>query len=115
MAKKKSIFKNVPSKYVALGIASLLLNVVLIGVMVVGNVLERSGTFDYATVNSGITKMCSDAFRQTVEKTSKQRGESDDAVKKTLAGLDYPCLNKGSQPYYEDGMNKYLKSLGLNP
>lgn len=115
MAKKKSIFKNIPSKYVALGIASLLLNVVLIGVMVVGNVLERSGTFDYATVNSGIDKMCSETFRKTVERSSKDKGDSENDTKKQIALVDYPCKNNGAGSYYENGYNEYVRSLGLNP
>lgn len=113
MAKKKSAFKNIPNKYIALGVASLLLNIVLVGVMVFGNVLERSGTFDYATVNSGITKMCSDTFRATVEKYDKSGGQSEKDIKTNLASLDYSCKNNGAASYYEDGFNRYLKSIGL--
>lgn len=112
---KKSRLKNVPRSYIAIGVASLLLNAIFIGVIVVGNVLESSGSFDYATVNSGIDRMCSEEFRETIVKDNETRGASANESGMRLAVVDYPCSNNGAQPYYEKGFREYAASLGLKP
>jgi len=115
MVKKKSSLKNIPSSYKAIGFASLVLNVILLGTILVGNVLEASGKFDYATVYSGIDRMCSDGFRQTVAATSKEQGDSENEKGLRLALIDFPCTNNGAKEYYEKGYKEYVTSLGLKP
>ena len=115
MVKKKSLFKNVPRPLLAVGFASLTLNAIFIGIVIVGNVLEASGEFDNATVYSGIERMCSEEFRQNVIKTSKEQGESVNDSGMRLALVDFPCSNNGAKEYYENGVKEYAKSLGLKP
>lgn len=115
MKRNKSLFKNVPRPLLALGIASLLLNAIFIGIIIVGNVLESSGELDYARVYDGIERMCSDEFRQTVIERSKERGYSENDSGMQLALVDFPCSNNGAKEYYEKGLKDYALSLGLKP
>lgn len=115
MAKKKSLFKNVPHPLLAVGFASLALNAIFIGIIIVGNVLEASGEFDNATVYSGIERLCSEEYRQSVIESSKERGESANDSGMRLALVDFPCSNNGAKEFYEKGVEDYAKSLGLEP
>lgn len=115
MVKKKSAFKSIPGKYKAIGFASLALNAIFIGVIGVGNVLEASGKFDYAMAYDGIERMCSDKFRQTVEKSSVEQGDTANEKGLRLALVDFPCTNNGAKEYYEKGYKEYVTSLGLKP
>lgn len=115
MAKKKSLFKNIPRSFLAIGFVSLTLNAILLGIIVVGNVLEATGSFDYATVNVGVERMCSDEFRKTVEKDAKNQGVSENEQGIRVALVDFPCSNNGADKYYKEGFKAYAGSLGLKP
>ncbi len=115
MAKKKSLFKNIPRSFLAIGFVSLALNAIFIGIIVVGNVLETTGSFDYATANAGIERMCSKDFRQKVERDAKAQGDSENQQKLKVALVDFPCSNNGAEKYYQDGFKAYARSLGVNP
>ena len=115
MVKKKSLLKKIPRPFLAIGFVSLTLNAIFIGIIVVGNVLEASGSFDYATTYSGIDRLCSDDFRKTVEKDVKEQGLPENEQKLRVALIDYPCTKNGAGPFYEEGYKAYVKSLGLNP
>lgn len=91
----------------------MILNAILLGIIGSGYVLEQTGQFDYAVVNGGIERMCSDQFRQTVEASSKERGDSVNDRGVQLALLDYPCAKNGAKEYYQNGFKDYAKSLGL--
>ncbi len=113
--KTKSPFKNVPRSFLAIGFVSLTLNALFIGIIIVGNVLESSGSFDYATANAGINRMCSKEFRQMVERDAKAQGDSENEQKLRVALVDFPCTNNGAKPFYEEGFKAYARSLGVNP
>lgn len=113
MIKKKSSPQSVPYKYKVVGFVSLMLNAVLLGIIGVGAVLETNGSLDYATINSSITRMCSDQFRDTVKKDSVAAGDSKNDQGLRLALVDYPCKNNGAQEFYEKGYKEYISTLGL--
>lgn len=115
MTKKKSLFKNTPLSLLAVGFASLALNVLFIGTIIVGNVLESNGSLDYATAYSGIDRMCSEQFREKVQKDSDEQGETANEKGLRLALVDFPCSNNGAKQYYQDGYKAYARSLGLTP
>jgi len=115
MAKKKSKLKEIPRAYLTLAIVSLGINALMVVALIVASVMEQRGTFDYALVNNGINRMCSDQFRQTVEQSSKKSGESENSQKLRVAALDYPCSKGTAKQFYEDGFKNYARSLGLNP
>lgn len=115
MVKKKSLLKKIPRPFLAIGFVSLTLNAIFIGIIVVGNVLEASGSFDYATAYSGIDRMCSEQFREKVQKDSEAQGEAANEKGLRLALVDFPCSNNGAEKYYQDGYKAYVRSLGLNP
>lgn len=117
MVKQKSQAKvKIKQKPNALGIAlilSLAVNALMIVALIVGAYGESSGAFDYALVNNGISKMCSNQFRQIVQNDSKKRGDSANQQGLTLAQIDYPCSNNGASKYYQQGYDEYVSSLGL--
>lgn len=111
MVKKK---KSTPARsYRTLSFVSLALNAVLLGIIGVGYAFETMGSFDYATVNSGIDRMCSDKFRKAVEKSSVEQGESANDRGLRLALVDYPCTKNGAKDFYQKGYKDYVHSLGL--
>lgn len=109
---KKKLSFSIPTP---IAVASLAVNLVLFLTFVAVSVIERNGSTDYITVNSGIDRMCSDQFRKTVEKTSKEQGDSANEKGLRLALVDYPCVNNGAEKFYEKGYDDYVRSLGLNP
>ena len=115
MGKQKTKFKNIPRHYLMVGFVSIILNIVLLGTVLVGYVLEETGSFDYATVNSGISRMCSDKFRETVEQNSRNQGDTDEERGRQVALLDYTCSKNGASEYFENGYNEYIMSLGIKP
>lgn len=115
MVKKKLKFKDIPPLYMGVGIVSLLLNAILLGTIFTGYALEETGSLDYATVNAGIERMCSDKFRQAIISDNEKRGASENEKGLRLALVDYPCSQNGAKQYYENGYKEYVRSLGLNP
>lgn len=103
----------IPRKYLVIGVASIGLNVLAglyVALIVYAN---NSHELDYATANTAIEVYCSDEFRQTVERSNKESGVSENEAKKNLALVDYPCTRNGAGPYYEKGFNEYAQSVGI--
>lgn len=115
MVKRSSGLKDIPRPYLTVGIVSLALNVLAFVVLIIGSAVEQSGILNYALVNEGVNKMCSQGFRQTVEKSSNERGDSANDRGLALALVDYPCTNNGAKSFYEQGYKEYVRSLGLDP
>lgn len=115
MVKRKSKLKEIPRPYLVTGIVSLGLNALVFVVLIIGCAIEQSGIFNYAIVNEGTTKMCSQEFRRTVEKSSDERGDTANDKGLMLALVDYPCTNNGAKSFYEKGYQDYVRSLGLDP
>ena len=115
MVKRKSKLKDIPRPYLITGIVSLGLNVLVFVVLIIGCAVEQSGILNYALVNEGVSKMCSQDFRRTVEKSSEARGDTANDKGLALALVDYPCTNNGAEPFYEKGYQDYVRSLGLDP
>jgi hypothetical protein len=112
---KKSQHKSIRTSYFTVGVISLVFNAVILGALIVGCILEQTGVFNYAIVNEGANRMCSDGFRKTVEKASVTAGDSANDTKLELARVDYPCNQNNSSKYYKNGFDDYAHSLGLNP
>ncbi|MEI6228947.1 MAG: hypothetical protein WCP11_02920 [Candidatus Saccharibacteria bacterium] len=88
---------------------SLVINYILISVIVVIIAANFFHVFDYAIVNRGIDVMCSSNFRDNAYNNLKDATER----KRAVASIDYFCAQNGAETYYNDGVNKYLESVGL--
>jgi hypothetical protein len=110
---RTSKIKSIPSSFLILGIASLMLNAVVLLSMIGGYVVDKSGQLDTAFINNAIERMCSDQFRQTVNNSSKSSGDSDNDRKLRLALVDYECSKNGADTFYTKGYDDYVRSLGL--
>lgn len=113
MTHNKRTLKNIPRKYLAIGLVSLGINALVFTTLIVGQVAEKTGMLDYAIVNTGIEHLCSDQFRATVEQDSKEQGESDNDRGVRLALIDYPCKKHGAADFYDRGFKLYTQALGL--
>ena len=66
--------------------------------------------FDWMMVNKGFDVMCnSDSFSKNAYNDVK----NDIDRKQFIAIMNYSCAKDEANPYYVDGLNKYLESLGL--
>lgn len=92
-----------------LGIVSLALNLLV----VIAIIILQTSNLDYAEVNYGIDKYCSEDFRNTVKKTYDDRGQADTEGKETLALIDFSCSKNGAGEYFEKGYKEYAKSIDL--
>ena len=80
----------------------------------IGYYVNQSGYLDYAVINSGISRMCSDEFRTHLVESQKHSTASENTNKRILATIDYPCSRNGADNFYSKGFDDYTKSLGIS-
>ena len=70
--------------------------------------------FDYKIVEKGLDIMCNNSgFRERVSE-NRPPNETETELKIVLASLDYSCPSVDAQKYFNEGLDKYLESLGLS-
>ena len=110
---KKNKFSAIPRQWKIIGFVSLSINVIILFMIIVMAVCVKSGILDYAIVNTGYDKMCSDEFRSITQTGYAKQGISAEQQKLGLAYLDYQCLRNGAEDATSLSFNDYAHSLGL--
>lgn len=113
MKKQKTKQSKIPRNYLVIGIASIALNILTIVMIGVAYYVNQSGLLDYAVINTGLERMCSDDFRAFLVESQKGNNASENDNKRILATVDYPCSKNGAENFYSKGFNDYTKSLGI--
>ena len=115
---KNNKFSVIPRKWKIIGAISLSINVIILIMIISMAVCVKSGVLDYANINTGYDKLCSDEFRSITQSDYIKQGRSAEQQKVGIAYLDYQCrngsgLDADASTYYEQGFNNYAHSLGL--
>ncbi len=112
---KNNKFSVIPRKWKIIGAISLSINVIILIMIISMAVCVKSGVLDYAIINTGYDKLCSDEFRSVAQADYIKSGQSPSSndLKLWVANLDYQCGNVDASTYYSQGFNNYAHSLGL--
>lgn len=92
--------------------SSIALNAVLIIGIVVLTILTAVGTFDDQIVKKGLDTLCSEGYQHRFVDGDAAFNQSEEG-QTILAYYDYSCGQGDASTFYQEGLDKYLESLGL--
>lgn len=102
-----------PSKKYAIALwSSIGLNVLLILGIATIAILTAVGTFDDTIVNKGLDTLCSEGYQHRFVDGDASFNQTEEG-QTILAYYDYSCGQGDASSFYQEGLDKYLESLGL--
>ncbi|MCB9820247.1 hypothetical protein H6796_03040 [Candidatus Nomurabacteria bacterium] len=112
---RQKTIKISKNKY-TVGIASIAINAIVVIGLLFACIGYKSGLFDYAVVNKGVVKLCSEEFINKSKNDMQQARHNSTDIGLSEAQIRYQCqfYVDGDESLRDISFNDYLKSVGLS-